>query len=829
MPEIWRSDANDEQGQNMSGTDSARHKNSRSKLLRVLMTGAALGLSGTGLIWPTASAVAQSTQVVEFNIPSTAMNIALRRFSEQSGVQLAYQTSVASNAIAPAIKGRLTAEQALSALLARSGLRYTFTGSRAVTIIGAGSNAATVDAAGSTVLSQIVVDGVGDAFGPVDGYRADTSSSATKSDTPVIETPQSISVVTADQIANQRATSLADTLSYTPGITTQSGGFSRMVDDFMIRGFNTASGNTGNLRDGLKFQSNVYDGGQEPYGLERVEVMRGASSVLYGQVAPGGIVNAISKRPTKDALREVNIEYGSYNKKQISADFGGPIDDEGIWSYRLTGLLRKADNWVDKTPDDKVYIAPALTVQPDDATALTLLASYQQVKTRFAPPYLLSDITSGWLDRDTFTGIDNFDTYKSDIYTIGGQFEHEFDNGLQLRSSARYFQADVQWDYMMPNVKAISAGGVMERLASARVETSYGITSDNSLEYEFDALGAQHTVLAGFDYYRRSYDSHRYRGASYSTLDLATGVSTGLPNVNYAVDRGSDSVGDQYGIYLQDQIKFDDHWVLLLGGRHDWADSSTRSYQNGSIVEQRDTAFTGRAGLVYLFDNGLAPYVSISQSFLPQVGSDYITGNALKPNEGLQYEAGVRYQPLGTNLQFSAAVYDLTQENVVSYTSTGLAYQQGEIHSRGLELEARGDIGHWGVVAAYTFTDAEITQSAKPAEIGQQVALVPRHTVSLWADYGLDDFGLEGIRVGGGMRYVGETNLTDNTANVPGYVMFDAMASFDLGKFNEELDGLDLKLNARNLFDKKYYTCVASDGCRFGEPLTVSATLSYKW
>ncbi|UXS03754.1 TonB-dependent siderophore receptor [Agrobacterium tumefaciens] len=813
----------------MSGTIGSDKIGGRGKMLRVLMAGVAIGIVGTSTAWTTRPALAQSVQVVDFNIPATSMNLALRRFSAQSGLQIAYETSIAANTKAPAIEGRLTPQDALSKLLANSGLRYAFSGGNAVTILSAASPSLGTRQTGTTTLGQIVVDGTGGAFSPLEGYRASSSSSGTKSDTPIVETPQSISVVTADQIANQKATSLADTLSYTPGITTQSGGFSRMVDDFMIRGFNTASGNTGNLRDGMKFQSNVYDGGQEPYGLERVEVMRGASSVLYGQVAPGGIVNAISKRPTATPLREVNVEYGSYNKKQVSGDFGGPIDNEGVLSYRLTGLYRDADNWVDKTDDDKVYIAPALTWRPDDATSLTVLGSYQHVDTRFAPPYLLSDITSGWLDRDTFTGIDSFDTYKSDIYTIGGEFEHEFENGLKLRNAARYFKADIQWDYMMPNLAPISASGIMTRLASARAETSYGVTSDNSLEYEFDALGAQHTLLGGFDYYRRSYDSHRYRGASYSTLNLSSGVSTGRPNVSYAVDRGSDSIGDQYGIYLQDQIKFDDHWVLLLGGRHDWADSSTRSYQNGSIVEQSDSAFTGRAGLVYLFDNGLAPYVSVSQSFLPQVGSDYITGNALKPNEGLQYEAGVRYQPVGTNLQFSAAVYDLKQENVVSYTAGGLAYQQGEIHSRGLELEARGDIGNWGIVAAYTFTDAEITQSAKPAEIGQQVALVPRHSVSLWADYGLDDLGLEGVRVGGGMRYVGETNLTDNVANVPGYVMFDAMATFDLGKLNADLDGLDLKLNARNLFNKKYYTCVSTDGCRFGEPLTVSATLSYKW
>lgn len=811
-------------------TNETAHNAGRGRMLRVLMASAAMGLTGAAVAFTPAPAMAQSSQTLEFDIPSTSLNMALRRFAQQSGLQVAYQTSIASNATAPAVRGRLSTEAALSALLANSGLRYSFNGNGAVTILNATAAGGTVDTSGSTVLQQITVEGAGGAYDRVDGYRASSSSSGTKSDTPIIETPQSVSVVTADQIANQRATSLSDTLAYTPGIATQSGGFSRMVDDFMIRGFNTASGSTGNLRDGLKFQSNVYDGGQEPYGLERVEVLRGASSVLYGQVAPGGVVNAISKRPTSEPLREVNVEYGSNNKKQVSADFGGPLDPEAVVTYRLTGLFRDGDNWVDNTPDDKIYIAPAVTFQPTDATSLTLLGSYQHVETGFAPPYQLTDIKSGWLSPTTFTGVKGFDTYESDIYTIGGIFEHEFDNGLKMRSAARYFQADVNWDYMAPNPlnPSISAAGVLTRVASERDEFSRGTTFDTSFEYKLDALGAEHTLLGGFDFYRRVYDSHRYRGTA-STLNLQTGVG-GSPNVSYAVDRGSYSEGDQYGIYLQDQIKFDDHWVLLLGGRYDWSNSHTTSYQpTVAPISQDDDAFTGRAGLVYLFDNGLAPYVSVSQSFLPQVGTDTSSGQPLKPNEGLQYEAGIRYQPLGTDLQFSAAVYDLNQKNAVSYSSTGSAYQLGEVQSRGLELEARGEVGNWGLVAAYTYTDAEIIRSAKTTEVGEQVALVPRHAFSLWADYGLDDLGLEGVRLGAGLRYVGETNLTDNIENVPGYTLVDAMATVDLGKLNAELDGLDLKLNARNLFNKTYYTCVASDGCRFGEPMTLSATLSYKW
>jgi iron complex outermembrane receptor protein len=793
-------------------------------LAAACLTGVAAGSSGVAL--------AQAQQTRSFNIPATSLSRALRLFAAQSGLQVAYQTSIASDLRAPAVRGTMAPEAALAALLAGSGLTYSASGG-AVTILAAGSAPASnaKPVTNATNLGAIVVTGAANSStAPMKGYNASVASAGSKTDTPILETPQSVSVITRDQMTSQRVVSLADTVSYTPGITSQSGSFSRLVDDFMIRGFNAANGNTGSLRDGMKLQSNVYDGGQEPYGLERVEVLRGASSTLYGQLAPGGVINAVSKRPVDTPLHEVNIELGSYGRKQVSADFGGPVDKDGVVTYRMTGLVRQSSNWMHYTPDDKVYLAPAVTLKPDEATSLTLLGSYQHVNTLFSPPFLLSDIKSGALSASTFTGIQGFDRYVSDTYTIGALFEHQFDDGPTLRSNLRYFESKLDWNYMMSNLAALSStGGLMARRASLRHENSYGVTSDTSAEFNFDALGGEHTLLAGFDYYRRFYDSHRYRGTANSLLNLSTGTYTGSAAIDYRTDRGSRTLGNQYGIYLQDQIKIDDHWVLLLGGRQDWADSVTTSYQTGTVTSQSDSAATGRAGLVYLFDNGIAPYLTVSQSFLPQAGTDSRTGAALKPNRGLQYEAGVRYQPPGTNLMFSGSVYDLTQTNVVTYDSNGLAYQQGKVRSRGVELEARGEIGNWGLVAAYAYTDARITESALASEIGQQVALVPYHTVSLWADYGLDDLGLDGVRIGGGLRYVGETNLTDTAENVPGYLLVDAMAKVDLGKLKPELEGLDLTLNARNLFNKSYYTCAASDGCRFGEPLTVSAKLSIKW
>jgi iron complex outermembrane recepter protein len=799
-----------------------------------LMIRTAVCLTALLIGLPVSGAAAQTAATHTFNIPSQPLNRALRNLADQSGIQLAYRTSIASGAASPAVSGTMSTEQALSRLLSGSNLHYSFTGANTVTILAGGSASGSVNSDGSIQLAPIVIEGQREsAWGPVDGYVATRAAAGTKTDAAIIETPQSVTVVTRDLLADQKAASLADALVYTPGINVQSQAFSRMVDDVTLRGFNLSGGSSGMLRDGLKLQSNVYDGGQEPYGLERVEVLRGASSVLYGQLTPGGIINGVSKRPTSEPLHEVNLEYGSYEKKQTSFDFSDALDAGDTLRYRLTGVLRDADNWVDDVPDDKIYIAPALTWQPDAATSLTILSSYQHVNTRFSTPLDYRDVSSGRIPRDRFLGEPDFDLYKADVYTLGYAFEHEFDNGLKLRQNARYFRSDVDWNYMIGNLSP-SVDGNLARLASYRKERSYGITADTSLEQTFDWGATEHNLLFGVDYYRRSYDSHRYRGTGLVPLNVDDPVYSGYPEIDFRTDRGSDNISDQWGVYLQDQIKYE-NWILLLGGRYDWSDSSSISYQRGLESEQKDSAFSGRAGLVYEFDNGIAPYISISQSFSPQIGIDVLTGESLKPDEGLQYEAGIRYQPPGTDILLSAAVYDLTQKNVVSFNTLGESYQIGKVRSRGIELEARGQYEDLGIVASYAYTDNKVLDSALEYEIGLPKDLVSKHTFSVWADYKLDALGAAGLKIGGGLRYIGKASIADSIAvlgehrSVPGYLLADAMVSYDFGALDKKYDGLSLKVNARNLFDKKFYTCAGTTGCRYGEPLTITGTLSYKW
>jgi iron complex outermembrane receptor protein len=693
------------------------------------------------------------------------------------------------------------------------------------------------------VLAPIVVTGQGeDPTGPVQGFVANTGISATKTDTPLIETPQSISVVPKDQITATNAETLSQALAYTPGITFQSPAYSRMNDDFLIRGFNVANGGSGMLRDGLRLQSNVYDGNQEPYGLERIEVLRGPSSVLYGQLSPGGVVNAISKRPTDTPFHELNAEYGSYGRTQFSGDTGGPVDENGMLSYRLTGLWRNSGNSVDHVPDDKLYIAPAFTLRPSDATTITFLSDYQEIYTRFAPPMPYDDLRQGKVPRDLFIGQQGYDRYYSQSYTLGYQLEHKFNDSLTLRNSLRYYHADVLWDYLSYGKLT---GDKLTRGVVNRDETSTGFTTDSSLEAKVETGPVQHTLLAGIDTYGISYDSSRFGGTVGPLADIYDPVYDANVTVNYNNNTGFKNSGSQVGVYLQDQMKIYDKLILVLGGRYDWADAYNTSYRPDAYLaaldidrkqHRSDSAFTGRVGLLYLFDNGFAPYASFSQSFQPTALNAGIsrTGQQFEPTTADQYEIGLRYQPPGENFILSGAIFRIDQDHVLTTDpeDNTFSVQTGKVRSQGIELEARASIGALNLVASYAYTDARNIESNALYTEDERIAQVPYHNVALWADYRLDGLGVTGLTIGAGLQYLSSTNIpgtADTDKDVPGRMLVDAMVAYDFGAIDERLTGTTLQVNAKNLFDKEYMTCTDISGCRYGEPLTVSATLGYRW
>ena len=546
-------------------------------------------------------------------------------------------------------------------------------------------------------------------------------------------------MIGAQEIETLKSQSMQDALGYVAGVS-RAEGIDRTTDSLFLRGFRSNQGSY--YRDGSLYTVNIYNGRQEPYGLERIEFLKGASSVLYGAMPPGGVVNTVSKRPTVEPLRELNVDAGSFRRRQVSADFGGALDQDGTWSYRLTALRRDSDTFIDHVPDDRTYVAPAIKWQPNEATSLTLLAEYQQDRTVYvyglpAQGTVLPN-PNGRIPRERFTGEPGLDEFKMKRYSVGYLFEHAFSSQLKLRHNLRYINA--KSDYGSTDIWQLMPDGrrTADRGFSPRVDRSSAVSTDTSLQYQTRTGIVEHTLLAGLDYSTPKHETRRYF-QTLDSLDLydpvyGSPLGPATPNINSSTK--SDT--KRLGIYFQDQMKIADKWVVLLGGRQDWVRANERNLFTGEqyAQDEKSKAFTGRAGLVYLADNGLAPFLSYSQSFEPTTGQDR-QGSRFKPTEGEQYEAGLRYQPAGSDTLLSAAVYQLTRKNltVPDPMDTSYQIQAGKARSRGLELEARTRVGrNANLIAAYAYTDARTLKASplQPDAEGRRLDSVPFNQFSIW-------------------------------------------------------------------------------------------------
>jgi iron complex outermembrane receptor protein len=703
----------------------------------------------------------------------------------------------------------------------------------AVAIIAAPSLAA-AQIAGTdapVIVPEVQVEATGQtAAGPVQGFVATEQRSATKTDTPLLETPQSVSVITRDRMDAQAVRSVSEALRYTPGVDSEAAGFDPRFDDLRIRGFDARPSQ---YLDGLRLLRQFGPSSIEEYGLERIEVVRGPSSVLYGQTTPGGLINLVTKRPTVAPFGEVNLSAGSHDRYQGSFDLGGPLTADGKFLYRLTGVVRNSDTQVDHVSDDRYYIAPAITWRPDANTSLTLLGRFQydQGGSPIGLPSVgtLLPNRNGRIPRNRYSGEPGFNNSDVSIAALGWEFEHRFDDTWSIRQNGRYLNNNVNYNTMYgtglsADQTTLSRGTLTQR------EGSGTINLDTTITARFATGPIAHTVLFGTEqrFYSGNYQTYFGRGPSLNLFSPNYGGYVADARIAPTFYTNRDDQLTQYGIYAQDQLRLG-NWLLTVGGRQDWASSKATNQFNGVRTSQDDDAFTGRAALMYLFDNGLAPYVSYSTSFDPVTGgtAPQRGGGQFQPTEGEQYELGLKFQPRGMNSFVTASLFNLTQTNVSTRDPlyTGFSVQTGEIRVRGLELEATASLAEGlNLIAAYTYLDGEIT-SANDNTQGNRPGLVPRHSASLWADYRFGEGSLlPGFGFGGGLRYM-SSRFGDNanTLRSPSVTLADASISYQTGPYN-------LSVNASNLFDKTYVSsCSGAFYCYYGTGRTVIGTLSYRW
>jgi len=776
-------------------------------------------------------------QSVSYSIPAGSLERGLIRFGAASGIQVLYNSAVANGRDTAGISGPLSPEAALQGLLANTGLTYRFTGPKSVTVADPAPAPGAVTDESATILQTITVQGAESAYGHVDGIVASRSATGTKTDTPLIEVPQSISVITADEVKARGAETIKEAVNYTAGVHVGgSSASTRAFDNIEIRGFAP----TPLYLDGtyLPYIGDLGGSPQiDPYLLERIEVLKGPSSVLYGQNYPGGMINMVSKRPTDKPFNEVVAGTGTDGRAYGAFDFSGPVAGNDAFLYRLTGVATRTGTNIDYTKDERFMLAPSFALKPDEDTTFTFLSHYQKdngvpdyqplpyIGTVKAGPY-------GAIDRDFFTGEPAYNGYDRDQAVLGYEFKHQFDDVWSIRHNAKYISVDDSYRTFFSG-GYVETGGVTDYTKMRRNAIDYSsnnqvFATDTNLQAEFSTGEVGHTVIVGTDYkwFRNDYTG-RY-GFGNTPLDVFNPRygSYREPTVGARWDNRI----SQLGLYAQDQIKWD-NWILTLGGRYDWAWQTDNDILSSTIGKKTDTAFTGRAGLIYLFDNGFAPYVSYSTSFMPYSGFDG-QNNPFKPTTGEQWEVGLKYEPVGYDALITVSAFDLKQKNVPTYDEfTYLPAQTGEIHVQGIEIEGKATVfDSLDLIAAASYTDS-VYSKADDGTQGNKVRFMPPVNVSLWAKYRIEDGPLEGLGFGAGVRH--STSGYGDAANsfkYPAYTVVDAALSYDFGKQNPKLEGLELNVTAQNLFDKTYVSgCSNINSCFYGKSRAVYANLSYKW
>jgi iron complex outermembrane receptor protein len=779
-------------------------------------------------------AAEQASSVRAYNLPAAPLASTLNQIASQAGLALSLNPSLAAGKTSAPVKGQFDAASALREALRGTGLQLeqSSTGTFSLVAVPEG-----VMALPETAV--IGVENIESAWGPVQGYLATRTAAGTKTDTALVEAPRSISIATREQMDDRNVHSLDDAVRYMPGITASSYGSDTRADWLRVRGFEPTQ-----FLDGLPLPKGVYaNPKQETWNLDRLALLRGPASSVYGQTPPGGLLDMVSRRPSAESSSEIQVQYGSDNHRQINFASTGKIDDEGQFLYGLSGVVRDSGTQIDHVDNKRYNIAPSLTWNIDEDTKFTLLTQFTRDDTGITSQFLPVQGTKihsplGKISHHKNLGDPDWEFYDRTYYALGYAFEHRLNDVWQFKQNLRYTKSDLSFQALTPGAypfTQVDAEGNVGRSSTSVDEDISQFAVDNNFQGDFATGDIRHTLLIGLD--------HQRTNTNYTSI-FGDGLTTNVNNPIYgqpivrpprsAAFYDYDQKTYQTGLYVQDQMALD-QWRLTLGGREDWVHTGTKFFNKGDATHtERDKNFSGNAAISYVFDNGIVPYLSYAESFQPTSNATASPTDSFKPTEGKQWELGIKYQPPGSSTLLTAAVYDLTQKNV-SVTTTNsdnvsVTSQTGEVKVKGLELEAVSDVTeNLKVIAAYTLAKSEVQNGTFK---GNRLQLMPNQQASLWTDYTWHNGVLDGFGIGAGARYTGNTyGDQGNTwlGKADAYTVFDAAVHYDLGRLDNSLKGASLALNATNLFDKDYISTCDSFYCYYGDQRSVVASATYKW
>lgn len=635
---------------------------------------------------------------------------------------------------------------------------------------------------------------------------------ALKVASPLGETPRPVALVDREELDTRNVQDLDESFRYRAGVLSGHYGADNNSDWFKVRGFDQAT-----YQDGLRlYRQGYFQWLPEPYGLERVEVFKGPASILYGEAPSGGLINAVSKRPTAERQGEIEIQVGNREHRQFAVDTSGPATESGDVRYRLVGLYKERDGDLNDTENERYYLAPSLEWDLSDATRLTLLASVQKDDGIPVNPFKLAygtlqDTPFGKVDPHTNYGAPDYDKDERTQTAIGYEFRHLLDDTWTFEQDFRYshLDLDLRSSYILSGT---GDGQTAFRGHLQRDGEIDSFTLDNRMVGKWYTEHTENTLLVGVDYQDLSLDGREFDNFTYDVVDIFDPQGGIAPVPGDQLSRRRIDK-EQLGLYLQDQLRIDDRWVLLGAVRYDSADVRNESQSLNVQVDETQTATSWSGGAMYLGDHGINPYLSYTESFQPEAQTNS-AGAIFEEIEGQQWEAGIKVAPLHWDGYLTAAVFDLEESNSFATTPGGYQAQEGEKMATGFELEGVGYLTEsLQLSAAYTYTDARDAND-------NRAALIPRHMASAWLDYDFAGTALQGLTVGAGLRYVGES--VDGDVTVPDYTVGDAMARYDFDRH------WTVQLNVNNITDEEY---VASCDfwCYYGESRSVIGSFSYRW
>ncbi|MEM7062495.1 MAG: TonB-dependent receptor [Cyanobacteria bacterium P01_B01_bin.77] len=673
---------------------------------------------------------------------------------------------------------------------------------------------------------RIVVTGEQDE----EDYFVPDASTATRTDTPLRDIPNSIQVIPRQVIEDQQATSLPEVLENAAGVTFVGNNSGRSLQ-FGIRGLSGAL----ILQDGFilpgTIGANVAQAGQEVANLERVEVLRGPASVLYGQAEPGGVINIVTKQPLAEPYYNLQLQGGNLGFVSPSLDFSGPLNEDSSVRYRLNALYRREEGFRDFNNDfERFFIAPTLAWDIGDRTNLTVSLEYTEDNE--PQDWGLVAVGEGIADIPFDRVLnDPNSTIERDSLSVGYTLEHRFSDDWQLRNQFRYITSSYDSGPTLPIFGVDEMTGDLTRIFAFTDNSTDTYALNTNVQGRFDTGPLEHTVLFGVDLYRLEYETslRALFGVPTANIfdpDISEVQFPPLESFNTLFEQTATT--KQLAIYLQDQIDILDNLILVAGVRYDTVDTDTTNNLTDVETNQYNDALTPRIGIVYQPIEPISLYANYSRSFRPNPFSTDVNGDFLEPEAGEGFEVGIRGELIENRLAATLAYFDITKQNVATTDPndpTGqFSIAVGEQRSRGVDFNLTGEIlPGWNVVASYAYIDATVTEDNTDI-VGNRLIGIPEHSASLWTTYEIQSGGLQGLGFGLGVNFVGERQGDlASSFQADSYFLTNAAVFY-------RRDDWNVRLNVDNLFDVNYIESVGGGRAEFiypGAPLTMRASVSY--